>query len=291
MLEKHQVHTIISALNLDYEAGSDAQLNLISAAQQTPCVKRILPSEFNVDYDLPDSILPYPEKKFHAVARRLLESGARNELEYSYIYCGMFMDYMALPRMANVRSSPSQKEPDFTLRPLYTILDLENGEVAIPNAPEAGGDNVVMALTFTKDVARFIAGVLDLQEGSWPREMTVVGSSVTLKELTALASNVYRSMSHKKSEKSLVIRVNDIETLRNRSAPLLTGNKSVIQHFPGGEPQLQALLCDLEASIAMGGYDIERKGESGNPTNLSELLHGKLDVPISIEAFLRKYWD
>ncbi|KAK5215986.1 hypothetical protein LTR72_010960 [Exophiala xenobiotica] len=57
VLASHKVHTVVSALNVDFQSVSDAQLSLIEAAAAARCVKRFVPSEYNVDYDLNDAIL------------------------------------------------------------------------------------------------------------------------------------------------------------------------------------------------------------------------------------------
>lgn len=46
ILEDHGIDTLISTLNLENEAGSQAQLNLIAAADKSRTTRRIIPSEF-----------------------------------------------------------------------------------------------------------------------------------------------------------------------------------------------------------------------------------------------------
>jgi hypothetical protein len=45
-LEDHDIDTIISTINLETDAGSEAQLNLIAAANSSRVTRRIIPSEF-----------------------------------------------------------------------------------------------------------------------------------------------------------------------------------------------------------------------------------------------------
>lgn len=46
-LERHNVHTIISAIGLDSEETSQSQLKLIEAAVASTSTKRFIPSEFS----------------------------------------------------------------------------------------------------------------------------------------------------------------------------------------------------------------------------------------------------
>jgi hypothetical protein len=46
ILEDHDIDTVISTINLETDAGSKAQLNLIAAADYSRVTRRIIPSEF-----------------------------------------------------------------------------------------------------------------------------------------------------------------------------------------------------------------------------------------------------
>lgn len=257
LLESKKVHTIISALNVDFQSVCDAQVRLIEAAAASSCVQRFAPSEYNVDYDLDDSVLPYPEKRFHVASRRALE---KTRLEYTYFYPGMFMDYFALPRI------------ETHMRPIYTVLDLEHNEVAIP-----GTGSAVMAMAYTKDVARYIAASLDLDR--WPKVSLIIGSQPTVEELAQLAQRI--------TGEKLDIRYDSLDTLKKHSARLLTSNEAVGNLFDGGPEQLKALLCDLGGAIACGAYNI---AQSKNGVDLVSLLGDRIEKPIAIEAFLQRYW-
>ena len=53
-LRKYEVETVISTLNLDFEEIASVQVNLVRGASQAGTVKRFIPSDFNVDYNLSD---------------------------------------------------------------------------------------------------------------------------------------------------------------------------------------------------------------------------------------------
>ncbi|KAH6838531.1 hypothetical protein B0I37DRAFT_394167 [Chaetomium sp. MPI-CAGE-AT-0009] len=216
-LTERNVQVVICTFIMDCDSASDAQLRLIRAADRCPCVERFIPSEFNVEYDVGDGILPYPEKRFHVAARRALEKTAA--LEYAYIYPGMFMDYFGLPRV------PS------SLRPLCFFVDPENGLAVLPGNGEAR-----MSMTFTTDAARYIALALELNK--WPRVMTTASSTVSLNELVALFE---KSLGRK-----LQVRYQPVEKLLRHEAVDLPTNVDIAGRFPERFPG---------AGVALGAFD------------------------------------
>lgn len=258
LLTSLNVHTVISMVSLDFPDVAEAQCVLIRAASQSASVKRFMPSEYNVDYDLDDEKLPYPEKKYHTVARRQLE---KTELEYTYVYPGMFMDYFGMPYF------PTH------MRPLYLTLDVANNAAAIP-----GDGNTFFSVSYTKDVARYIAGAVDLPK--WPRVLTIVGSRITTNELVALAEKVIG--------RKLEVRYDPIEKLIKHDFKSLPSNTSVAENFPGGISQVAALVADLNASIGAGAYDFADLKDS---VDLVKALEGKLEPMLKIEDFMQQSWE
>ncbi|KAF7552242.1 hypothetical protein G7Z17_g4458 [Cylindrodendrum hubeiense] len=229
MLEEKSIHTIISALPLGSQEASSAQQRLIRAADASKCVRRFAPSEFNVDYDLPDSILPYPDKRFHARARRELE---KTTLEYTLFVCGMFMDYYGMPNI----ESP--------LKPTYSILDLQYNRAVVP-----GDGQAILITTMAKDVARYVAAAVDLPD--WPKVMTIIGSRLSVSELVDLAVEI-------KQPVRVQVEYYPVKEYSMHRVPILPSNNTVVDDFPGKEEGLRSLLCDLDAAIALGAYDISR---------------------------------
>ncbi|PMB69949.1 Isoflavone reductase [Beauveria bassiana] len=259
LLVQHNCHTVICALGLDFQAASDAQLTLIRAAERAPCVKRFIPSEFNVDYDLPDDVLPYPDKRFHTAARRALEK--TTSLEFTYIYPGMFMDYFGMPSSSSVSSTH--------LRELCLFVDATNGVALLP-----GDGKTKMAASYTKDVARYTALALGLDK--WPLVMTTASSALTLNELVGMVS--------KRLGRDLDVEYQDVSSLQRRmDSRILPRNVAIAEHFPGGVKQLSALLAELGASVALGAYDFSKlNGE----LNLVEYFSAKTTPPMTIEKLL-----
>ncbi|KAK3300633.1 uncharacterized protein B0H64DRAFT_315727 [Chaetomium fimeti] len=261
-LTKRNVRVVICTFIMDCDSASDAQLCLIRAADRCPCVERFIPSEFNVEYDVDDGILPYPEKRFHVAARRALEK--TTSLEYAYIYPGMFMDYFGLPRV------PS------SLRPLCFFVDPENGLAVLPGDGEAR-----MSMTFTTDAARYIALALELDK--WPRVMTTASSTVSLNELVALFE---KSLGRK-----LQVRYQPVEKLLRHEAFDLPTNVDIAgrfpDRFPGGLEQLRGLIADLEAGVAVGAFDF---GNLRGDLNLVEAFQETSPAPKLIEDLVEEAW-
>ncbi|KAH7303974.1 hypothetical protein B0I35DRAFT_363994 [Stachybotrys elegans] len=235
---------------------------LISAADRCACVKRFIPSEFNVEYDVGDDVLPYMEKRFHMEARKHL-AGTR-DLEYTFIYPGMFMDYFGLPRVQSC------------LRQLCFFIDPENGVAVLPDDGEAK-----MSMTVTIDAARYIVLALELEK--WPRIMTTVASTVTLNNLVKL---VEQSMG-----KKLQVSYQPVEKLLKHEVIDLPTNLEIPNwqqdRFPEGMSQLRGLIADLEAGVALGAYDLDAL--SGH-LDLVKEFEGKAPPPKRIEELIEEAW-
>lgn len=261
LLSSHKIEVVLCTFTMHHQSASDAQVRLIRAADQTPCVKRFLPSEFNVDYDLGDDKLPYPDKLLHRGARRALE--ATTTLEYAYVYPGMFMDYFGIPHVAT------------HLRELCLFLDPSNGVAAVP-----GDGSAKMATSFTTDVARYIALALELDR--WPQVLLTAASTVTPKELVALAEkNLGRSME---------VTYQSTDVLKKHENVLLPRNQTLARDFPGrfpeGEEQVRALIADLEVSVGLGAFDFSGLEDS---LDLVKHFEGRF-VPRRIEDVMEEAW-
>ncbi|KAJ2990591.1 hypothetical protein NUW58_g2870 [Xylaria curta] len=171
VLEDHAVDTIISTINLETDAGSEAQLGLIAAADKSKTTRRFIPSEFvsYIDEDDPNS---GPGMGGWVPNARALK---KTSLEYIRISVGFFTDYWGIP---NIKTS---------LRPFRWFIDMEKGEAAIP-----GTGDERFTVTYSVDLAKAIVKLLDMQE-SWPKHGHLSGSDVTLNELVAHAEKLQGS--------------------------------------------------------------------------------------------------
>ncbi|KAK8091370.1 phosphoserine aminotransferase [Apiospora phragmitis] len=228
-LHEQNVQVVICAFIMDSEPVSDAQIRLIRAAERCSTVRRFVPSEFNVEYDVGDDVLPYSQKRFHMLGRQELEK--TQTLEYAYLYPGMFMDYFGLPRVQSV------------LRPLCFFIDPAHALAVLPDDGEAK-----MSMSLTTDCARYLALALDLP--TWPRVLSTVTSTVTLNELVRLVE--------KSLGRPLQVRYQPVGDLLQHAAVDLPTNMEIAKSWPewGGQDTLRALIADLEASVALGAYNL-----------------------------------
>jgi uncharacterized protein YbjT (DUF2867 family) len=161
------VHTIISAIAAaDSETLSSVELALVRAAEQVGA-KRFIPSGWAGTYGGPDDYIEIYRAK--SVAYKALEE---SNLEWTFPINGGFLNYFAAPK-AGVGY----------LRPEKLWVDIENCKATIPGD---GNDKTVW--TLADDVGEFVARALDVEK--WPREMHIIGNSITLNELVKIGEKI-----------------------------------------------------------------------------------------------------
>ncbi|OAP59583.1 hypothetical protein AYL99_06881 [Fonsecaea erecta] len=166
-LDKHNVHTIVSAIGINSAETSQAQCNLIRAADRSGATKRLIPSEYWAK-TVPELLPLDPTVQWWLDAALLLQSGS---LQYTRIACGWFMDYWGMPYVKSHLS-------DFSW-----AVDLFNRKAAVPG----DGGNVI-SLTLIDDVARAVLLLLEAEE--WPEWTFPIGDSLTFNEFLRVAERV-----------------------------------------------------------------------------------------------------
>lgn len=87
---------------------------------------------------------------------------AETKLEYTVVYIGFFLDYWAMPHVP-------------THLGIYTsMIDVPNRRAALP-----GDGNDIMTTITSQDAAKFNVALLDMPEGSWPKQSFAVGEALT----------------------------------------------------------------------------------------------------------------
>lgn len=102
-----------------------------------------------------------------ASVRSTVDAIKKAGLTYTRIVNGMFMDYFGQPNVAS------------HLRPFKWALDIPGRRAAIPGT----GDEIV-SWTYTKDMARFVARLMD--EDEWPEYSFISGSDASLNQVVDL---------------------------------------------------------------------------------------------------------
>ncbi|ROT36480.1 nmrA-like family protein [Sodiomyces alkalinus F11] len=166
ILEGRNVETVISALDVFAPEGSQAQLNLIAASDQSTKTRRFIPSEYAAAPD--DGTNEWDVSAFARPAAAALK---KTGLQYTRVVVGFLMDYWGMPHI------PSDMAPG------VWAVDVANKRAAMP-----GTGNEPLTLTYSVDMAGFIARLLEVDE--WPELSIISGSDTTLNELIAIAEKV-----------------------------------------------------------------------------------------------------
>ncbi|KAM5361371.1 hypothetical protein ACJZ2D_013141 [Fusarium nematophilum] len=167
-LQGHKTDTVVSTINLETDAGSQAQLGLIAAAEKSQTTQRFIPNKFVsvIDEDDPSS---GPGMGGWIPNTRALK---KTSLEYIRISIGFFSDYWG---MAHMKSN---------LKPFQWFLDVEKGIAVVP-----GSGVEKFTVTYSEDLARVIVRLLDMAD-KWPKRGFLSGSDISLNELVASAEKI-----------------------------------------------------------------------------------------------------
>ncbi|RKL12254.1 hypothetical protein BFJ68_g8010 [Fusarium oxysporum] len=95
LLEDHKIDTVVSAINLETDAGGQSQLSLIAAADKSQTTRRLIPSEFVTPIDEDDPSSGPGIGGWIPNARALKQTS----LEYIRISIGFFSDYWGMPHI------------------------------------------------------------------------------------------------------------------------------------------------------------------------------------------------
>ncbi|PLB35797.1 NAD(P)-binding protein [Aspergillus candidus] len=224
LLESNKIDTIVSTVSVLDDTASNAQLNLIEAAEKSSSTKRFIPSEFGMRYTQEHARdLPFVAGKLAAVQK--LQSST--SLEYSLLSNGIFTDYYGMPKVKSY------------LQPFVLAVDIAHNAAAIP-----GSGDVPVVFTHTFDVARFIAAFVSAPD--WPERGTIIGDKKTWNELVALAEEakgVKFNVTHDSEEK-----------LENFQVTELPSHPSMYAFLP--KEQLQRILATFGRWSNAGDLDL-----------------------------------
>ncbi|OAA75955.1 nmrA-like family protein [Akanthomyces lecanii RCEF 1005] len=220
MLQQNNVHTVICTLSTDGESLAVAQFNLIKAADASSVTKRFIPSAFLPPYPPEAAGIPSLQPHFNC-----LDELKKTDLEWAVVANGVFMDYF----------SPSLKS---YLKPWTIIVDIENKSAAIP-----GSGNDLVTFTYSFDVAKFVVAALSLDK--WPREMRVIGDTMTWNEVLRLAEEARGT--------KFDVAYDDVEKLQRMEITELPGHRAMYSYVSREEVQAMAIM---ELWMTMGVANI-----------------------------------
>ncbi|KAJ5637145.1 hypothetical protein N7490_007024 [Penicillium lividum] len=166
-LERHEVQTVICAIGMLGDDCSEAQLNLIKAADLASTVTRFITSEFSY-FTSEERKEVDPGVKWFLDAADLLKT---TKLIWTRPICGAFMDFIGLPC---TRSNMPR---------MQIVLDVLHREACLP-----GDGNVPICMIYSFDAMTLVAKLLEVEEWS---EITVCnGDDTTLAEVVRIAEEI-----------------------------------------------------------------------------------------------------
>lgn len=164
-LEEHQVHTVIVASSINDPDGLWAQLNLIEAAEKSPCTKRFIPSGFGTHYDR--DVLKYQPRRLGTVEAQ--ERLDQSPLEHTFFTNGIFLDFYTTP---GIPSDLTKIAPVF--------VDMAGNAASIP-----GNGTAMIVATHSRDIGKAVARLLN--ESDWPKRSILIGDRLSCNDLVKLA--------------------------------------------------------------------------------------------------------
>ncbi|PNP48445.1 hypothetical protein TGAMA5MH_00483 [Trichoderma gamsii] len=224
ILEKHNVHTVISTISVIMPEAGAAERNLIKAAAEAAPTKRFVQSDWGVPAPL-ESNLCLPQ---HQVRFASMEQLRQTDLEWTRFHVGYFLDYYGMPHIETHLPAP-----------FAFVLDIPNKVAAIP-----GSGNDVFSLTYTRDVAKFVVKALDLPK--WEEETFCYGDKVTWNQVLKLAEEATGS--------KFDVTYEGIEKLEKGEVTELPSHAMAYEHFP--KPMLQSYFSKFSLYIIAGLFDM-----------------------------------
>ncbi|GME32557.1 Pyridoxal-phosphate dependent enzyme [Neofusicoccum parvum] len=223
VLEKHQIHTVVSALALHIHGVGAAQLNLIRAAEKSPVTKRFVPSSWAVRAS-EENLKLLPHGYQHVATYAELE---KTGLEWTAFNVGWFLEYFGMPHVKT-------NLPQTTF-----VVDMANKKAAIP-----GTGKDLMTFTYSLDVAKFVVAALDLPK--WDRDTVVIGDKMTWEQFVKLAEDA-------RGDK-FTVTYDSVEKLKNGEITELPGQVASYSYFP--KEWAQKLFSVFGLWVTKGIFDV-----------------------------------
>jgi hypothetical protein len=184
------------------------------------------------------SIFPLANNKL-----AVLSALSTTSLTNTTVINGFFMDYFGIPHVKSY------------LGPFPLVLDIAAARAAIP-----GSGAVPIALTYSFDIGRFVAQLL--QAPKWEKESVIVGDKVSWNEFLAIAEEA-RGVKFEVAHDSM-------EVLQQGKVTELPGQKELYPFFP--KEALQGLAAVFGLMMEKGFFDIEGKDVGFKTKTARELV-------------------
>lgn len=247
------IDAVISALLIPGPEFVTYQLNLLHAAEEAKC-KRFAPSEWALSYES-HKIVSIDRAKI-IVWDAVKESVSQGKIDAALFPCGMFMNYLGI-------GAPKEEEARAGFREGPMVFHLDDKKtgpwVEIPVNDEDGSFPSV-TMTDIRDVGKFVAAALDMDEPWGGRELGMAGETVNLADIVELCK--------KYVSKDIQVKTVSVSELQRKIDSL--------------DPSDILARVELEYPMVCG------RGGSVVKATLNELCPEV--KPTRIEDFLKKYW-
>lgn len=251
----HDIDTVISVLLvINPELFVKYQVNLLHAAETAGC-KRFAPSAFAHAFDMHHKV---PGDA--AVKIPVWNEVKKSNIDSALFPCGMFMNYLGI---GCPEAGGNRKEAlaGFKEGPLLFHLAKDEGYIEVPVMDEEEDSEIdggkplpILTMTDIRDVGRFVAAAIDLEEPWGKRELGMAGSILRLDEMIALCEKYtgqkmeIRRVTKKSLEESLREKPVDLEGImrhvENQYKNAFCGTGVVV------EPVLNRLCPDVHPMSA-----------------------------------------
>jgi len=238
-LRSNNVHTVICSIGALGEGLAKSQLAVLDAAMRSGTVKRFVPSEWAGvrKHNDPEAIPAYRYRD------QVLQAVKKSGLEYTVFIVGLFMNYFAQGTQGMGHLSPIS----------FPLIDIPRRKADLP-----GNGNDAISITRLEDVADCVKAMLDVEDGRWPQECRIVGSTRTLNEALRVAERIKGS--------SFDVRYTSEAEM-----------KLEMRFLSESDPR----LFDLQTRIGF------MHGEFVFQPNFHNWVHTN---PMDLETFMKKWW-
>ncbi|KAK5996420.1 Oxidoreductase swnN [Cladobotryum mycophilum] len=255
VLQENKIEVVIAALLLADDTVTQSQITLIRAAAQSGTVKKFIPTEYHLDYNVPVDGVEIHFAKYQLQCEEELKR--QPALTYTLIRNGLFLDYMAMP----FHPKPTN------LKPYWMFIDLEHEVSVIP-----GDGTKTVVFTHTEDTAAFIERLIGLPAEQWPRESLVQSNKIQVKDLLDIVKKV--------SGRDFKVTWESPEAIRKGEITMLPSNKPTFEQPFFGDI-FRGIEKEVLLTVLSDGYELPGK-------NLAEIFP---DVQTTnIEEFLAEAW-
>ncbi|KAE8355663.1 hypothetical protein BDV28DRAFT_31128 [Aspergillus coremiiformis] len=165
-LEAANVDTVICAFGMESDAVSEAQVNLIHAADMSKSTRRFVVSGYDMLFQ--EAHIPIvPIAKWTLAAIHAVE---KTKLEYTRVVNGLFLDYYGLPHWSS------------HLKPWVNAVNPAGKWAVLP-----GDGSAPVNFITSQDMARFVVRLMDLPE--WSPVSYIAGQTTTFQKILQLAED------------------------------------------------------------------------------------------------------